>query len=1111
MSATPDDAGGPAEKCYVRMQRMTEWLSSDHHPAVPKLADMVSIYQRELWPTNLPVRMRRPLSWESSHTPSIYPSPVESSPYYCDISGIDGSFQLVPRDRAGIAPCNFLPPIHFETFQHLPAEILNHYITGVCHSHRREVLTFLVEKMIADSPTTALNTLRDLSMTPAIVVDFVIKILVLIEPLDFGLLKDRRPPIKFDVDVTTSTYVCSRASLFARRETLLVLLAAVRSNPAVLEDFIQQWWNHLEASLRDHRGHLIGFSNTDAIVIRETNFSLPRSLSKPDTVGWIVFPDELGRRDLPQHTLCEQVFPSSTDPMATYAYVQGQGLFITLEREPQYPWVCLPVSSRTNAGLMSSFIETAVSLKYFALLLSQQARSQPTPLTNRLPWSLKHLVLESIMLGSPFFYSHDYSVCQFVWSQLPAAKQCPEEVAITRHLSLVVALDQHPAVAQFAVEQEEALQDLLRADFLRKFQDVFEPGANAPAPSDARVTLPPLSIPETLSETPACRALFPALKRILQPRTSLQGVPLHLVLTELVIAFASYPETEITQINTTTVRVRFLRYVPSWAILLDRNGSQTLKISVSCAGSSTISSKLGQPFAVAGGDLTVVFSADISNHNFLLYSPPAPPFDAILPVYRPLLVGDLTDLFCDWQPRDDQKILVRLPIENYGKPTMRPILNPLECAAVELERPLRLIAFRAQILLTLNFLALKFRDVMELDSFADFRPHMSLLLSVGQFRTLVARGPTGDAGRVEIRRRPGVDVRNGISNTRSDSMIAQFARSYRAERFRSERQPFRVTFKGEFGIDAGGLAREFASELVKDIHEPRVGLFIFTPNQRDSQGSYRDCIVPSPAPDLRRPEEIYTAVGGLLAIQIRCGMTQPFCFPPVFWHFLAGGSITADHIFEIDEAYRQRIRRVLAPIEAGVTAAEFDALEIENEIADVRGGIVRIGRSRCVKMSEAQRFVSQCHACRIGELEKPLRWICNGFWANLGFRPPQFVTKELLEHLICGFKEIDPRELRTRTVFLRVPERQIEWFWVAVDRMTAEQRRKLMQFATGSMTLPPPGRSLRVDFQSAAPDQRLSTASTCFFELHLAAASSAEKMYRSLVTAIEYTGTFENA
>ena len=433
-------------------------------------------------------------------------------------------------------------------------------------------------------------------------------------------------------------------------------------------------------------------------------------------------------------------------------------------------------------------------------------------------------------------------------------------------------------------------------------------------------------------------------------------------------------------------------------------------------------------------------------------------------------------------------------------------LTAIKAAGISLMQSMRSLIVAVCLLACCSFY---FQNVIGPEANKSFR---QLLLSMKQFKQAIAACSSNAHQHLYVNRRTGIEVRSGVSRRLDQSMIAQFANQYKnPAMFRDLERPFHVNYEGESGIDAGGLAKDFASELVKDIGETRVGLFVLTPNGRNKLGSYKECLVPSPNETIRNPERMYYALGGLVAIGIRVALTQPYRFPPLFWDYLAGGSITKEHIFEIDEKYGQVIQSLEYALESGMTPEVFDnTFNLSSSVTDLRGREIPIGNSKKVTFTNCQRYIAQCHEYRIAELERPMRSIRDGFWDNLDLRIPQYVTAELLEFLACGDQAIDLSEMRARTKFVGVPPEIEKMFWKVIDRMTNEKRRQLLQFATGTMSIPHGTQIfLTVDFVKANEDERMPSSSTCFNRLHLPPFSSVEKMYKGLVTACEYTGTFE--
>lgn len=84
-------------------------------------------------------------------------------------------------------------------------------------------------------------------------------------------------------------------------------------------------------------------------------------------------------------------------------------------------------------------------------------------------------------------------------------------------------------------------------------------------------------------------------------------------------------------------------------------------------------------------------------------------------------------------------------------------------------------------------------------------------------------------------------------------------------------------------------------------------------------------------------------------------------------------------------------------------------------------------------------------------------------------------------------------------------DRLVSWFWAALGSFTAEERARLLQFATGCSQLPPAGfRDLDPRFQIAAAPcfGALPTAHTCFNQLCLPDYDSYEHLVRALLWAI---------
>eukprot|EP01038_Epipyxis_sp_PR26KG_P010000 gene10000-13455_t len=116
-----------------------------------------------------------------------------------------------------------------------------------------------------------------------------------------------------------------------------------------------------------------------------------------------------------------------------------------------------------------------------------------------------------------------------------------------------------------------------------------------------------------------------------------------------------------------------------------------------------------------------------------------------------------------------------------------------------------------------------------------------------------------------------------------------------------------------------------------------------------------------------------------------------------------------------------------------------------------------------------------------------------------------------LEHSLCGSTEIgDLSELRIRTIYKGVYNDEhyiINWFWDVLSSLSGENKRKFLQFVTGSERVPVGGISkLGLIIQSTAQDSTaLPTSHTCFNILDLPSTySSKDQLENRLKIALEY-------
>jgi ubiquitin-protein ligase E3 A len=126
---------------------------------------------------------------------------------------------------------------------------------------------------------------------------------------------------------------------------------------------------------------------------------------------------------------------------------------------------------------------------------------------------------------------------------------------------------------------------------------------------------------------------------------------------------------------------------------------------------------------------------------------------------------------------------------------------------------------------------------------------------------------------------------------------------------------------------------------------------------------------------------------------------------------------------------------------------------------------------------------------------------------ELLFRP------EEIELLVCGSKHYDFQDLENSTEYdggYTADSPVIRYFWEIVHELTAEQKRQLLQFSTGSDRVPIGGLSKLklVIARNGSDTDRCPTAHTCFNVLLLPEYASKDKLKDRLLKAITYSKGF---
>ncbi|KAI6780396.1 E3 ubiquitin-protein ligase-like protein [Emericellopsis cladophorae] len=308
------------------------------------------------------------------------------------------------------------------------------------------------------------------------------------------------------------------------------------------------------------------------------------------------------------------------------------------------------------------------------------------------------------------------------------------------------------------------------------------------------------------------------------------------------------------------------------------------------------------------------------------------------------------------------------------------------------------------------------------------------------------------------------------------------------------KKALRITFKGEEGIDGGGLRKEWFLLLVREVFSPDLGLFIY---DEDSQYCYFN-------PFSFESSDQFYLVGAIMGLAIYNSTILDVPLPPFTFRKLLGSSLSnpinwtrhaARCTLEDLSQYRPSLARGLRQL-----------LEYEGDVEATFcwSFVIDVQRREFVDLYVRYLLDMSVHR-QFEPFKRGFYNVCSGNAFGL-FRPDEV---ELLVRgsdeapdiaRLRGVAEYDNWEYRNPDALVD----QVNWFWDVFGEASPKDQRKLLLFITGSDRLPAAGASMIPLKLSCLGDdsERFPIARTCFNMLAIWRYSTKEKLRTKLWTAV---------
>ncbi|RCH83458.1 putative E3 ubiquitin-protein ligase HTD2 [Rhizopus azygosporus] len=341
-----------------------------------------------------------------------------------------------------------------------------------------------------------------------------------------------------------------------------------------------------------------------------------------------------------------------------------------------------------------------------------------------------------------------------------------------------------------------------------------------------------------------------------------------------------------------------------------------------------------------------------------------------------------------------------------------------------------------------------------------------------------------------------------VLEIRRDYIIADTLLQLEEKSIHDLKKQLRVQFVGEEGVDEGGVQKEFFQLIVREIFDPKYGLFNYNEESRLCWFSH------NPVLDNVNVRE-YKLIGLLLGLAVYNSVILDLHFPLALYKKLMNVDVGLSDLKQLDPTLGKGLEMLLQY--DGDIEAEYDrSFQVSVEsfghvfTYDLKpnGAEIQLTKDNRIEFVELYtKFILDVSVKKQFEAFKEgFMLVCQDSAIKI-FRP------EEVEQLICGCSDLDFEALEKSTVYdggWTKDSDIIKYFWEIAHSFSYEEKKKLLFFATGSDRAPIGGLS-KLQFviaKNGGDSDRLPTSHTCYNVLLLCEYSSKEKLKERLLTSI---------
>ncbi|XP_075213345.1 WW domain containing E3 ubiquitin protein ligase suppressor of deltex [Lycorma delicatula] len=322
-----------------------------------------------------------------------------------------------------------------------------------------------------------------------------------------------------------------------------------------------------------------------------------------------------------------------------------------------------------------------------------------------------------------------------------------------------------------------------------------------------------------------------------------------------------------------------------------------------------------------------------------------------------------------------------------------------------------------------------------------------------------------------------------------------------------------IIFRGEEGLDYGGISREWFFLLSHEVLNPMYCLFEYA-----NKNNYSLQINPA---SYVNPDHLlyFKFIGRFIAMALYHGRFIYSGFTMPFYKRMLNKKLTMKDIESIDPEFYNSLVWIRDNNidECGLElffSVDFEILGqvIHHELQEGGDKIRVIEENK----EDYLRLMTEWRMTR--GIEEQTKSFLDGFNEVVPLEWLKYFDERELELMLCGMQEIDVDDWQRNTIYRHYTRnsKQVIWFWQFVRQTDSEKRARLLQFVTGTCRVPVGGFAelmgsngpQRFCIEKVGKETWLPRSHTCFNRLDLPPYKSYDQMVEKLNYAIEETEGF---